>query len=163
MATHDIFNITQRFDAPREQVWRAWTEQDRLKHWWGPAGCTIDIPRFEFRPGGFFHYAMNFEDTPAMWGRFLYREIVPGDRIVWLNSFANDACGIARAPFSDRCPLEIQNVVTFADADGATLIRLEAQPFGAAPDEQAFFDEIRPSMGQGNQGMFDRLTAHLAA
>ena len=52
---------------------------------------------------------MHFGDAPAMWGRFNYREIVAGERIVWLNSFANAQCGIARAPFSELCPLEIEN------------------------------------------------------
>src|SRR5262249_30886540 len=57
------------------------------------------------------HYAMKFENAPTMWGRFNYREIAAPEHMVWLNSFANTRCGIARAPFSENCPLEIQNLL----------------------------------------------------
>ena len=96
-----IFEITRVFDAPRERVWTAWSNAGQLQRWWGPKGCAIDVKRLEFRAGGFFHYAMTFPGAPVMWGRFNYREIVPGERIVWLNSFANENCGIVRAPFAE--------------------------------------------------------------
>ena len=69
---------------------------------------------------------------------------------------------IVRQRVSDHCPLEILNVVRFNDAGGATEIVLEAQPFGATAEEQAFFDEIRPSMVEGNRGMFGQLATYLA-
>ena len=157
------FQLTRSFEAPMERVWPAWSEADQLQHWWGPKGCTIDIPRFEFRPGGFFHYAMKFDGAPApWWGRFNYREIVAGERIVWLNSFSNAGCGIARAPFSERCPLEIENVVTFSAHAGRTTVTLRATPFGELPDEGRYFDELRPSLEQGYGGTFEQLEAHLA-
>src|ERR1700676_2734005 len=84
------FEITRLFNAPRGRVWEAWSESNQLKHWWGPDGCVIEIPRFECRRGGFFHYVMKFADAPAMWGRFNYRQIARPDRIVWLNSFSNE-------------------------------------------------------------------------
>jgi len=157
-----LFEITRVFDTPRERVWRAWSEADQLQRWWGPKGCTIEIPRLEFRLGGFFHYAMKFAGAPTMWGRFNYREIVALERIVWLNSFSNENCGITRAPFSDLCPLEIENTVTFSERDGATTVALRAKPFGEVAAERQYFEDLRPSLEQGYGGTFDQLGEHLA-
>jgi uncharacterized protein YndB with AHSA1/START domain len=163
-ASHDktTFVITRRFDRPLAAVWRAWTEAEQLKHWWGPKGCSIGIQRFEFRPGGFFHYVMNFDGAPPMWGRFNYREIVAPERIVWLNSFSNERCGIARAPFSDVCPLEIENAVSFVEHDGLTTVTLHAQPFGEVDAERQYFEDLQPSLEQGYGGTFEQLASHLA-
>jgi uncharacterized protein YndB with AHSA1/START domain len=157
-----IFEITRRFERPRATVWSAWTERDQLQRWWGPKGCTIEVGRFEPWPGGFCHYAMKFDGAATMWGRFNYREIAPPERLVWLNSFANERCGIARAPFSELCPLEIENHVTFTERGGATIVTLHATPFGATDAERAFFVDLRPSLEQGYGGTLDQLAAHLA-
>jgi uncharacterized protein YndB with AHSA1/START domain len=151
----NAFEIARQFDRPRSLVWKAWSDPEQLAQWWGPKGCTIRVARLEFRPGGFFHYAMRFENAPPMWGRFSYREIAAPERIVWLNSFANERCGIARAPFSDNCPLEIENSVVFTERAGVTTVSLRAQPFGELDVERQYFDELRPSLK-------DQLAAHLA-
>ncbi|MES2069088.1 MAG: SRPBCC domain-containing protein [Pseudomonadota bacterium] len=155
------FVITRQFQLPLAVVWQAWSEADQLQHWWGPKGCSIAIHRFEFRPGGFFHYAMNFQDAPAVWGRFNYREIVPLQSLVWLNSFSNEGCGMARAPFSELCPLEIQNSVSFGEQAGQTTVSLRAEPFGATDDELRYFVELHSSLAQGYGGTFDQLAEHL--
>ena len=157
----DAFTITRQYNKPLAVVWQAWSLAEQFGLWWGPQGCTLDVKRFEFRPGGFVHYAMNFDGAPTMWGRFNYREIVPQKSIVWLNSFSNENCGIARAPFSDVCPLEILNEVIFTERDGVTTISLRAQPFGEQPAERDYFEEIKPSMEQGYGGTFDRLASYL--
>ena len=163
-ASHDrtSFVITRRYNRPLATVWQAWTEAEQLEHWWGPKGCSIRVLRFEFRPGGFFHYAMSFDGAPPMWGRFNYREIVARERIVWLNSFANERCGIARAPFSEACPLEIENAVSFAEHDGQTTVTLRAQPFGEVDAERKYFEDLHPSLEQGYGGTFEQLASHLA-
>ena len=159
---NSAFEITRSFKAPRDRVWKAWSEAEQLKHWWGPKGCSLEIHRFEFRLGGFFHYAMKFADAPTMWGRFNYREIVVPERIVWLNSFSNEKCGVARAPFSQFCPLEIENSVTFKEHAGATTVYLCAQPFGEAAEERQYFEDLQPSLEQGYSGTFEQLDGYLA-
>jgi uncharacterized protein YndB with AHSA1/START domain len=157
-----IFGLTRSFAAPRDLVWKAWSEAGQMQTWWGPKGCTIEVANFEFRPGGFFHYAMQFPDTPAMWGRFLYREIAEPERIVWLNSFSNEGCGITRAPFAQEVPLEIHNEVTLTEQDGKTLLALRSFPHGASEAEIGTFDGMFASMEQGFGGTFDQLSEHLA-
>jgi len=52
------FVITRTLDAPREVVFKAWTEAERLAQWWGPKGCAIEVGKLEVRPGGTFLYCM---------------------------------------------------------------------------------------------------------
>jgi len=81
--------------------------------------------------------------------------------MAWLNSFANERCGIARAPFSDECPLEILNTVTFTEHDGVTTVTLHAEPFGELDIERKYFEDLQPSLEQGYGGTFDQLAAYL--
>lgn len=161
-APDGAFVITRVFDAPRPLVWKAWSEAEQMQRWWGPKGCTITVATFEFRPGGFFHYAMRFPNGPQMWGRFLFRDIAPQERILWLNSFSNEGCGITRAPFDPAIPLEILNDVAFSETAGKTTVTLHARPHGAAANEVKVFQGMFPSLNQGYGGTFDRLTAALA-
>lgn len=156
-----VFSLDRTFAFPRGQVWAAWTDAEQLGRWWGPAGCRLTVHRLEFRPGGFFHYEMGFEGLPSMWGRFNYREIAPPDRIEWLNSFSNPRGGIARAPFSNDCPLEILNTVSFTEAGGSTKVSLHARPFGETDTERAYFQALHPSLAQGYGGTLDQLETFL--
>ncbi|MBI4275605.1 MAG: SRPBCC domain-containing protein, partial [Rhizobiales bacterium] len=80
------FVISRVFDAPRKLVWKAWTEAERLAQWWGPKGCTIRVVKLDVRPGGIFHYAMQFKPGHDMWGRFIYREIAAPERLIYISS-----------------------------------------------------------------------------
>ncbi len=156
-----VFEIARVFDAPLSAVWKAWSEAEQLQAWWGPKGCSIEVALLEFRPGGFFHYAMHIPDAPPTWGRFLYRDIVPHKQIAWLNSFSNAGCGIARAPFDMAIPLEILNEATFIARGEKTTVTLRARPHGAAENEVMEFDGMFASLNEGYGGTFDRLDAVL--
>jgi uncharacterized protein YndB with AHSA1/START domain len=52
------FVIAREFDAPRDMVWKAFTEPERMKQWWGPKGFTIVAAKMNLRPGGTYHYGM---------------------------------------------------------------------------------------------------------
>ncbi len=156
-----VFEIARTFDAPRDLVWKAWSEAERLEKWWGPKGCKLHVAKLEFRPGGFFHYAMTYSTGASMWGRFVYREIAAPERMVWLSSFSNEGCGIARAPFSELLPLEIQTTATFTEHGAATKVALSAVPLGASPDERKFFEDLFPSMEKGYGGTFEQLEEFL--
>jgi uncharacterized protein YndB with AHSA1/START domain len=49
-----LFEMTRVFKAPRQRIWKAWSEADQLEHWWGPKGCTVDSSHLEFRPAASF-------------------------------------------------------------------------------------------------------------
>ena len=64
-----MISITRVFNAPREQVWRAWTEPERLAQWWGKRGWSTPVESVELdvRPGGVFRLnSINDEDGREM-------------------------------------------------------------------------------------------------
>jgi len=157
------FTLTRVLDAPRELVWKAWSEPERLGQWWGPKGCTVEVRKLEFRPGGFFHYAMLYPGgNPPMWGRFIYRAIEKPRSITWLNSFSNEGCGVTRAPFEIVWPLELLNTVTLAEQSGRTTLDLHAVPHGETDEERKTFLGFFASLEQGFGGTMDQLAAFLA-
>ena len=74
--------IERVFDAPREMVWRAWTEPEHIVQWWGPRGCTTRVEEFDFRPGGAWRYVMLTPDGSEMPQSGVFREIVARETIV---------------------------------------------------------------------------------
>jgi len=74
------------FDAPREAVWRAWTEPDQIAAWWGPKGMTVPLESVELdvRPGGPFRLTMVAEASGAEFPTEMrYREVDPPQRLVY--------------------------------------------------------------------------------
>jgi uncharacterized protein YndB with AHSA1/START domain len=157
------FVITRIFDAPRELVWKVHAEVEHMAHWWGPKGLTWIGGTLDFRPGGVFHYGMRSPDGQEMWGKFVYREIVRPERIVFVNSFSNKSGGTTRAPFAADWPLEVLNTLTFTEDNGKTTLTLRGRPINATENERRRFDAVRPSMNQGFGGTFDQLAEYLAA
>jgi uncharacterized protein YndB with AHSA1/START domain len=159
------FVFERVLDAPRALVWKAWTEPERLAQWWGPKGCTIRVIRHDLRPGGIFHYAMQFQPGRDMWGRFIYREIAAPERLVFINSFSDEEGGITRAPFpqlEDKWPLEVLNTLTLAEQGGKTTLTLRGCPINATEEERKAYSSMFASMQQGFGGTFDKLAAYLA-
>lgn len=164
MAGTKEFTITRTFDAPRALVWKAWTDAEALGQWWGPKGADIRVIAFDLRPGGMFHYSMAFQPGHEMFGRFVYREVVAPERIVFVNSFSDAAGGITRAPFPQldgKWPLEVLNVVTFTEEGSRTTLTLRGGPVNAIAEERAMFESMTASMQQGFGGTFDKLDDYL--
>src|SRR5438105_8999201 len=84
------FVISRTFDAPLEKVWKAWTEREELMKWFSPKGFAMTTAKLDFRPGGTFHYCMRGADGKEMWGKFIYREIAPGQKIALDHSFSDE-------------------------------------------------------------------------
>lgn len=156
------FTISRTFDAPRALVWKSWSDPSSFGQWWGPKGCKLDVVKFEFRPGGLFHYGMKMPDGNIWWGRFVYRDIVKPERIVFVNSFSDASGGITRAPFSASWPLEILNNLTFTENGGKTTLDLRGGPINPTDEERSAFENMFASMTQGFGGTFDQLDAFLA-
>jgi uncharacterized protein YndB with AHSA1/START domain len=155
------FVISRVFDAPRELVWQAWTEADRLARWWGPKGCPVTVKQLEVRPGGLFVYSMTLPNGDVWWGRFEYREIERPGRLVYAGAFSDEDGRVTRAPFSQTWPLEVLNELTLAEENGRTTLRLVGGPINATEEERAFFESFFASMEQGFRGTLDQLAEHL--
>ena len=160
-ATED-FVISRTFDAPRELVWKAFTDPEHMKHWWGPKGFTVRAANMDFRPGGTYHYCLRSPDGHDMWGKFAYREIVTPERIVLINSFSDEKAGITRHPMSPTWPAEMLSTFTFAEEKGKTTLTIRWSPYNATEAERKTFEDGRKSMQDGWTGTFEQLEAYLA-
>jgi uncharacterized protein YndB with AHSA1/START domain len=156
------FVLTRFFDAPRERMWKAWTEPERMSQWWGPKGVKSRTVKMGFRPGGINHYCMTTPDGKEMWGKMVYREIVKPERIVFINSFSDEKGGLTRHPMSPTWPLEMLSTITFGEQARQTVVTIHWIPLHASEEERKTFDAGRESMKQGWGGSLDQLTEYLA-
>jgi uncharacterized protein YndB with AHSA1/START domain len=81
--------VTRIFDAPRELVWKAWTDPKYVMQWWGPKGFTSPVCKIDFRVGGKFLYCMRTPDGQEFWNGGEYHEIIPYEKIVSSMYFAD--------------------------------------------------------------------------
>ena len=157
------FVISRILDAPRELVWKCFTEPKRMEQWWGPKGVKVIKSRIDLRVGGTHHYGMQAPDGAVMWGRQVYREIVPPERLVLINSFADEQGGLARHPMAPTWPLEMLSIFTFEELPGGkTKFTVRWSPHNASAEEQTTFDAGHGSMQQGWSGTLEQLEAYLA-
>ena len=156
------FVIVRTFNAPREVVFDCFTKPDEMKKWWGPKGFTVIVSKMDLRVGGTYHYGMNGPDGTPMWGKFVYREIVRPERIVFVNSFSDENGGVTRHPMALDWPLEMLTTFTFEDVGGKTKLTTTSVALNASDAERATFSANHNSMTQGWTGTLDQLEAHLA-
>ncbi len=157
------FVISRTFDAPREKLWACFTDPERMKQWWGPKGAKIIASKMDLRAGGTYHYGMRMPGGTDMWGRQVYREIVPLERLVLINSFSDEKGGLTRHPMAPIWPIELHSTFTFADAGPAkSTFTVTWTPLDPTPEEQAAFDAGHDSMKNGWSGTMEQLAAYLA-
>jgi len=157
------FTITRVVDAPRDKVWRAWTEVEHLRQWWGPKGFAVTHCKVDLRPGGLMHYCLRMPDGGEMWGKFVYREIAKPERLVWINSFSDKEGGTTVHPMSADWPREMHTKVTFEDLGGKTRVTVQWTPVDASSEiERKTFEQGRDSMKQGWSGTFEQLESYLS-
>jgi uncharacterized protein YndB with AHSA1/START domain len=76
-------------DAPRELVFKVFTEAEHVAKWWAPNGYTIPVCKIDLRPGGLWHYCMRSAEGDEHWVRHVYQEIVRPEKIVYTATFAD--------------------------------------------------------------------------
>jgi uncharacterized protein YndB with AHSA1/START domain len=110
--------VARDFDAPRELVFRVWTEPAHLARWWGPHGFTNPVCETDLRPGGAYRIVMRAPDGREYPCRGIFREVAKPERLV----FTNDAIGEDGAPV-----LEGLTTVLFAEEGGKTTLTLRTR------------------------------------
>lgn len=135
--------ITYLFSAPPERVWKAWTEEEEIKKWWGPENFSSPYAEIDFRVGGKYLYCMRGVANPGekerdFWSGGVFRDIVtpktgvPG-KIVMTDSFTDEKGNKVPATYygmSEDFPLEMMIVVTFKNEDGDTKLTLQYPDMG---------------------------------
>jgi uncharacterized protein YndB with AHSA1/START domain len=149
--------ITRVFDAPRGLVWKAWTEPESLTRWWGPKDFTAPFCKIDLRVGGRYLNCMRSPEGKDYWSTGVYREIVPLERIVCTDSFADEDGNVVPAThygMSADFPLEMRVTVTFEDHEGGTRLILKHAGLPSGED----FDDCRAGWNES----LDKLAEALA-
>lgn len=149
-------NITRVVNAPRELVFKAWSDPGHLTRWYAPVGCTIDIRTLDFRPGGVFHHCIRSPHFHDCWCRGTYLEIVVPERIVYsmvVTDEAGNTVNPADMGMHKDWPVETIVTVTFTGQKGKTKIEL----FQTVSESLAKHTGAYPSWLE----MFDRLSDEL--
>jgi uncharacterized protein YndB with AHSA1/START domain/uncharacterized glyoxalase superfamily protein PhnB len=156
MAAAQPLTITRTFAAPRERVWKAWTEPERLKRWWGPKDFTAPACKIDLRVGGTYLNCMRSAEGQDFWSTGTYRKIVAPERLVCTDSFADAEGNVVPAShynMSGDWPLELQVTVTLEEEAGAT--RMTLRHDGLPPGE------MKEMCAAGWNESFDKLTTFL--
>ena len=161
-STAPEFTLSRTFNAPRDKVWKAYSDLNALSKWWGPKGFEWIDGTLDFKPGGVFHYGMRAPNGDEMWGKFVYREIVKPERLAFLTSFSDRAGNTVRAPFAEDWPLEVLNAMNFTELHGVTTVDMRGTPHNATEAEKKRFEAMKPSMNVGFKGTLDQLEQYLA-
>ncbi len=119
--------ISRVFDAPRELVFKAWTDPEHLAQWYAPRGCTIEIREIDARTGGGFHHCIRSPEFHDCWCRGTYLEVVPPEKIVLTMGVSNengDLISAADAGMDPDWPAETTLTVEFKENGGKTTVTL---------------------------------------
>ena len=117
--------IEKVFDAPREMVWKAWTEPEMIKKWWGPEGFTAPSAKIDLKVGGKYTYAMK-GPKGSQWDRVMYssgifKEIVLMEKIV-VTDYFSDEHGNKIEPSKEGqdadFPTEMTSTILFEEIEG---------------------------------------------
>lgn len=152
--------LERDFDAPREMVWKAWTDPKLLSRWYGPRVETI-THEIEVKPGGLWLLEMKWGGN-SHFQRVEYIDVVRPERLVWLHSNADAQWHIAPSPMMADWPLVLLTTVTFEESGGKTRLRLTWVPHEAGEAEIACFAAAMENMGKGWESGMDLLEELLA-
>jgi uncharacterized protein YndB with AHSA1/START domain len=111
--------MTRSFEAPRQLVFDAWTKPEHLRHWIGQGdnqlkGWTMRVCEVDLRPGGAYHFVWDGPDAATLGIAGVYREIVPGERVVSTEIFDE--------PYRDEMGGEVVNTLVLEERDGRTTV-----------------------------------------
>ncbi|WP_307893156.1 SRPBCC family protein [Bacillus swezeyi] len=152
--------IERVFDAPRELVFKAFSESGQLESWWGPKGWQTENYKFEFKPHGVWHYCMECKDENQgefygrkSCGKAVYQEIVTSEKIVYTDMFTDEEGNVV--PGMPEILIE----VNFAEHEDQTKLITRSQ-FSSPEELQQLMDK---GMVEGFSSQMERLDDHLKA
>ena len=141
--------ITRVFDAPRDLVFKAYTDPDLVSQWWGPRMYTIEVEKMDVRPGGSWRTVNRDADGNEYWFHGVYHDVSPPDRIVQTFEWEG---------LPGHVSLE---KATFEDVGGKT--KLTAQSvFQSVEDRDGMLQSMKESEERGPAEVMDDIYSRLA-
>ena len=147
-SAHRELTITRVIDAPRELVFKAWTDPGHLAQWWGPNGFTNPVCEMDVRPGGALRIVMRAPDGVDYPMSGVFREVVEADRLV-STAAAKDHEGNAL--------LEWTSTVVFAEHGGTTKLTVQERAGALTALGAQMLEGVEAGLTQ----TLDRLEAHV--
>ena len=138
--------MTRVFDAPRGLVFDAFTRPELLKRWFGPRGWSLVVCEVDLRVGGGFRFVLRGPDGRDMGMRGVYREIVPAERSVHMESF-------------DDFPGESQVTAVLVEEGGKTTLTVTV----LYPSQEVRDAVVQSGMEHGAAESYDKLAELLAS
>lgn len=155
--------ITRIFNAPRDLVWKAFTDRDRMAKWWGMKGLTTRVLELDLRPGGTFLYVMRMPDGREMCGKWVYRDIVAPELLVVVHFTTDETGKPIPHPYDPNLPPEMLTTSRFREHAGRTTLELRSVPTNETPAQRAAFNKLAGAMEEGFNNSLDLLDEYLAA
>ncbi len=150
----DEITITRVFDAPRELVFRAFSEPEQVRQWWGPTGWTMPVCTIDFRTGGEWRYCIRNAAGEEHCARAVYHRIVPPQEIVF-----SDAMVDAQGKVIEALPKKRTSVI-FDDLGGKTQITVYVQAASPADLEKLLTLGFKQGFGQALDNLEHLLQEH---
>lgn len=143
----DQILISREFDAPRHLVYRAWTTPELVRRWWAGNRGQVTSIEIDLRVGGRWRYAMVADDGSEVAFHGEYREVIPGERIVFTE--------VSEA----RPAAEALTTVTFRDAGAGTAVAILVR-YGSRLDRDTHYDHMQDGL-QDALGLLEQTVSSL--
>lgn len=138
--------LTRLINAPRELVFKVWTDPNHIIHWWGPTGFTNTLHEMEVKPGGVWRFIMHSPEGVDYDVEIVYREVVEPERLVYAHSSA-----------IENDPVLFQSTITFEEAGEKT--QLTMRMLFSSPESRNKMVEL--GAVEGGKSTLDSLEAYL--
>jgi len=142
--------MTRTFDAPRELVFRAWTDPKQVQQWWGPHGFTNPRCEVDARRGGALRIDMRGPNGVVYPMKAVFEEVTEPERLVFLSSALDD---------KGNSMFDVRNIVTLVDRRGKTELTLQARVVRTTAAAPQYLEGMKLGWSQS----LERLQAHVRA
>ncbi|WP_046173493.1 SRPBCC domain-containing protein [Domibacillus indicus] len=154
----NVLVLEREFDAPKALLFKAFSEEEHLKKWWGPRGWILTVCDIDFRVNGIWHYCMKCMDENQgdffgfeSWGKGVYQEILQDEKIVYIDYFSD-----AEGNEAEGMPAT-QSTLLFEEMEGKTKLINRAE----YASQEALQSVLDMGIEQGINETWDRLEEHL--
>lgn len=147
--------VERVLDLPILKVWKALSDAETLKKWWGPQDYTCPFSSINFKAGGKYLHCMRSSSGEEIWSTGVFNEIIPTKKIVMTDSFSDSKGNVIAASEHDMpgdWPLELLITITLTEKNGKTELKLE---------HEGIPDEMYEDCIQGWNSSFDKMERKL--
>ena len=157
------FVLDRLFDAPRELVWKAWTDPELLQHWYGPGVDTV-IHKFDLKPDGVWLNEMKMGQG-SNFQKAIFKEVCEPEKLVWHHCSTDADWNVAANAMMPDWPRILLTTVILSEQGDQTNVRLSQSPLDATDAEIACFAQMKDGMSGGWGGgyaIIDEILAKLS-